>query len=71
VTVLKRWEAFRLSRRLEHPNIFCLTANLLGYGPSLNVWWWGPILGTEVRVDLHPRYLSVQLYKLEVDIQWI
>jgi hypothetical protein len=51
-------------------DIVCMNFHVFGYGPSLIIWVWDPRLA-DYQFEIHWRYLSWQIGRVEIDMQWL
>ena len=50
--------------------IICAHFDIWGYGPSLTLWWWQPKQAS-YGFEIHRRYFSWQIGRVELDVQWL
>jgi hypothetical protein len=68
VSAIKSWWARRrVEKWLTHPLVFNVSAQLLGYGPGLIVFWW-EYKSTAFRLSW--RGVELQVGRFEVVLSW-
>jgi hypothetical protein len=53
-----------------HPMIVNLSLQILGWGPSVTIFWWEKRCA-DYLFALHWRYMEFQISQFEMSVQWL